>query len=272
MNRLRSALALQVAGGRKTLLPYLTAGYPDLATTLAILRRLDPATCLCAELGIPYSDPIADGPVIQHSFARALEAGFRVDDLLAALAAHRDEIAVPLLAMVSFAIVYRRGPEAFVAAATAAGLDGLIVPDLAIEEADELAAIARRHDAALVLIAAPTSPPERRRRIAALSDPFLYYQSVMGVTGERAGLPAGLADEVAQLRGEAGKPVCVGFGISRPEQVAAVCTSADGAIVGSAIVRRITAAAQRGDGPDRIAAQVAAFVRELGAPLRPGGA
>jgi tryptophan synthase alpha chain len=267
MNRLRTAFASPATAGRGGLLPYVTAGYPDLVTTVEILRRIDPACCRCVELGIPFSDPIADGPVIQASFARALAAGFRVDDLFAALRRCRDEIAVPLVAMLSYSIVYRRGPQAFVREAREAGFDGVIVPDLALEEADDLAALAGAADCPLVLMVAPTSPAERRRRIAAISEPFIYYQSVAGVTGERAALPADLVEQVRALRNESGKPVCVGFGISRPEQVAAVCDVADGAIVGSAIVRRMTAAIERGDEPGQIAEAVRAFIDDLWSPL-----
>jgi len=249
------------------LLPYITAGYPDLATTMEILRRIDPRRCLCVELGIPFSDPIADGPVIQTSFTRALAAGFKLDDLLATLARHRGEISVPVLAMVSYSIVYRRSPRAFVEHAEAAGFDGLIVPDLALEEADDLAAVAGSADCPLVMMVAPTSGEARRRRLAAISDPFIYYQSVTGVTGERAALPGDLVAQVRQVRTETNKPVCVGFGIARPEQVAAMCAVADGAIVGSALVRRMNEAVDERCSPAQIAARVAAAIAELTAGL-----
>lgn len=267
MNRLQAAFAALHAAGRKTLLPYITAGYPDADTTVEILRRIDPRHCAAVELGIPFSDPIADGPVIQTSFARALARGFRLDPLWATLQRRRTEIAVPLLAMVSYSIVQRRTPGAFVAAARAAGIDGLIVPDLALEEAEELAATTRAHDCGLILIVAPTSTAERRRRIAALSAPFIYYQSLAGVTGERSALPADLAAHVGELRAETGKPICVGFGIATPAQVAAVCAVADGAIVGSALVRRMNAAVDRGADTAALATDVTEFIEELARAL-----
>lgn len=267
MSRLHAAFDEVGARGRKGLLPYVTGGYPDCATTIAILRRLPAEACLCAEVGIPFSDPIADGPVIQTSFSRALERGFRLGTLFDALREHRAAIAVPLLAMVSYSIVYRRGPARFVADARAAGFDGLIVPDLALEEAEELAQPAREQGCPLVLMVAPTSTAERRRRIAALSEPFLYYQSLAGVTGERDRLPPDLAGQVGRLRAQAGKPVCVGFGLSTPAHVAAVCAVADGAIVGSAIVRRMHAAVESGAAADETAVRVAAFVAELATGL-----
>ncbi len=268
MNRIAAEFAARERDGRKSLLPYITAGFPSIDATLAILRRLPADACACAELGVPFSDPIADGPVIQASFAGALQRGFRLDDLLSGLRAARPEIAAPLVLMVSYSIVFRRGPEAFAGAAAAAGVSGLIVPDLSLEEAERFSAVAAAAGCPLVLMAAPTTTPDRRARIAQLSQPFIYYQSATGVTGERDALPAGLEAEVRALRAESRKPVCVGFGISRPEHVAAVCRVADGAIVGSAIVRRLNAAAAAGHSNEQIAGEIAGFVDELAAPLR----
>ena len=263
MNRLRDTFVKLQADGRKALLPYVTGGYPDAATTVEILKRVDASKCACVEVGIPFSDPIADGPVIQASFSRALESGFKLDALLGALRQNRGAIAVPLIAMVSYSIVYRRSPESFVQAAKDSGFDGLIVPDLALEEADELAVIGRAHECPLVLMVAPTSDEARRRRIAALSEPFIYYQSLAGVTGERRQLAAGLAEHVRELRADTAKPVCVGFGISTPQHVADVCRIADGAIVGSAIVRRISAAVEQDACAADVVRAVAEFIAEL---------
>jgi tryptophan synthase alpha chain len=214
-------------------------------------------------LGIPFSDPIADGPVIQASFYAALERGFRVEALLGALRAARQDIAVPLVAMVSYSIVYRRDPRRFVAAAHDAGIDGLIVPDLSFEEADELAAIGRNADCPLVMMIAPTTSADRRTKIAALSEPFIYYQSLAGVTGERTSLAGDLASHVAMIRRLTPKPVCVGFGISTPEQVRHVCQVADGVIVGSAIVRRMNAAVARGDSRESLVRAASEFIATL---------
>ncbi len=267
MNRLRAAFERLRARRQRTLLPYITAGYPDVESTIALLRAIDPEPCAAVELGIPFSDPIADGPVIQTSFSRALAAGFRLDPLLDALAAARNEVRAPLLAMVSYSIVYRRDPGQFVERARAAGVDGLIVPDLALEEAGELAEIGRSADCPLVMIIAPTSTSERQARIAALSEPFIYYQSFAGVTGERSALPDDLAAHVQELRAATGKPICVGFGISTPAHVAAVCRVADGAIVGSAIVRRMNAAVDCGAPRAELVADVSGFIHELAAAL-----
>jgi tryptophan synthase alpha chain len=267
MNPLRQRFEHESQNGRKWLLPYVTGGYPGVDVTIELLKRLDPDRCACAELGIPFSDPIADGPVIQTSFSRALAAGFKLDALLEGVAARRDAIRVPLVAMVSYSIVHRRGVDQFIRRTAAAGINGLIVPDLSFAEAGELAECAGRHDCPLVMIVAPTTSQDRRRAIAGLSEPFIYYQSLAGVTGERDALPADLTDAVAHLKQMAGKPVCVGFGISRPAHVARVCQVADGAIVGSAIVHRINDAVDRGDAPAAIVEQAAAFIDELAAAL-----
>ncbi len=263
MTRLEQAFDNLHQTGRKALLPYITAGYPDVATTRAILQRIAPDHCAAVELGIPFSDPIADGPVIQTSFSRALDRGFRLAPLLEAVHAARDQIHVPLLAMVSYSIVYRKDPQRFVQTLRAAGIDGMIVPDLALEEAADLSRISRDEGCALVMIIAPTSTPQRRQRIAELSHPFIYYQSLAGVTGERNTLPTDLTLHIAALRRETGKPICVGFGISTPDHVKAVCRAADGAIVGSAIVRRMNEAVDRHEPPNRVADVALEVINEL---------
>lgn len=267
MNRLLGAFERLARDGRKALLPYVTGGFPDAETTVAILKRVDPRVCACVEVGIPFSDPIADGPVIQASFARALERGFRLDTLLDALRQARTAIAVPLLAMVSYSIVYRRDPQQFVAGARAAGFDGLIVPDLAFEEAENLVQIAQAAECPLVLMVAPTTANDRRTRIAALSEPFIYYQSLAGVTGERTALPADLTQQVQELRQAAQKPICVGFGIATAAHVRAVCSVADGAIVGSAIVRQMNEAVARGAAGPSVADLVLAKIADLAVGL-----
>lgn len=264
VNRLRQSFESFRAAGRKALLPYVTAGFPDLETTIAILRGIDPQRCACVELGIPFSDPIADGPVIQASFYAAIERGFRVDALWTAIGAARAEIVVPLVAMVSYSIVHRRDPRRFVSAAHDAGIDGLIVPDLSFEEAEELAGICRAAGCPLVMMIAPTTAPDRQAKIAALSEPFIYYQSLAGVTGERSNVASDLATHVEAIRRLTPKPVCVGFGIATPQQVRTVAGTADGVIVGSAIVRRINDAVVRGDNRAAIAAAAGEFIRELG--------
>jgi len=259
--RLAERFASIAADGRKALAPFVAAGDPDLDTTLAIIRALDRAGAAVCELGVPYSDPIADGPVIQASYTRALAAGFTLERFFEMVGKATSDVAMPILAMVSYSIIYRRGIDRFVADAAASGLAGLVVPDLPLEESDLLDAACRGADLALVRLVTPTTPPERAGEIARRSTGFLYCVSVAGVTGARTELPAGLVERVQWLRSKASAPVLVGFGVSTPEQVAALSKVADGAIVGSALVRRIGELSPQG--PAAIAAGVEAYVADL---------
>ncbi len=229
--------------GRKALMPFVTAGDTDLDFTAELLRHLVAGGSALCELGIPYSDPVADGPVIQASYSRALEGKIKLDQIFAMLRGLTPSLAAPLVGMVSYAIVYRRGLERYVSAAKAAGLSGAIVPDLPIEEAGPLAEVCRREDFSLIQLIAPTTPRPRALRIAAATTGFIYYVSVAGITGERTELPSRLVDDVGWLREQTPLPICIGFGISRPEHVRTLAPVADGLIVGSAIVRRVAEAA-----------------------------
>ncbi len=231
--------------GRKALMPFITAGDPDLAFTADVLRELAARGCPLCELGIPYSDPIADGPVIQESYTRALGKHVKLAGILEAIGRLTPQIRMPVVSMVSYAIIYRHGLQAYVRDAKAAGFAGAIVPDLPVDEAEELSEICRREDFSLVLLVTPTTPRERAVRIAQRSSGFLYYVSVTGITGERRELPPELLDNVAWLKTQTELPICIGFGISRPEHVRAVAPVADGVIVGSAFVRRLAAADSR---------------------------
>jgi tryptophan synthase alpha chain len=254
------------AAGRKAFMPFVTAGDPDLAFTQAVLRELALHGCDICELGIPYSDPIADGPVIQASFTRALQHRVRLDDIFHHVAAVAPQLSMPIVTMVSYSIVFRQGPEKFVAQAQAAGFAGAIVPDLPVEEAQGLAAICRREDFSLIQLVTPTTPAARADRIADSSTGFLYYVSVTGITGERTSLPPDIVDNVAQLRKKTHLPICIGFGISRPEHVRMLAPVADGLIVGSAIVRRVAAAAERPR--HEVLRDVGDYVQELIAALK----
>ena len=220
----------------------VTAGDPDLAFTTAVVRELAKRGCSLCEIGIPYSDPIADGPVIQASYTRALEQGVRLDEIFSCVHQLSQELKLPLVSMVSYAIVYRFGLEPYVRQAREAGFAGAISPDLLVEESDLLAAICRDYDFSLIQLVTPTTPPERALQIAQASTGFLYYVSVTGITGERAALPPDLAAKVAWLRDQTPLPVCIGFGIRDPETVRRLAPVADGLIVGSAFVRRIAEA------------------------------
>ena len=225
--------------GRKALAPFVTAGDPNCETTLAVLEALDRAGASLCELGVPYSDPIADGAVIQSSYTRALAAGFTLEKLFDLVRLASTRVKMPILAMVSYSIIYRRGIDRFVADAKACGMAGLVVPDLPLEESDPLDQACRSAGLALVRLVTPTTPPARAEEIARRATGFLYCVAVAGVTGARTDLPAGLLERIEWLRTKTDVPILVGFGISTPEQVKAVAAVADGAIVGSALVRHL---------------------------------
>jgi tryptophan synthase alpha chain len=233
------------AEGQKALMPFVTAGDPDLAFTAEVLGELARRGAHLCEVGIPYSDPIADGPVIQASYTRALARQVKLAQIFEMLSGVTPKAAAPMVTMVSYAIVHRHGPARYVEEAQRAGLAGAIVPDLLIEESADLADICRAADFSLIQLVTPTTPRERALRIAESSTGFLYYVSVTGITGERTTLPQQLLDNVAWLREQTDTPICIGFGISQPEHVRRLSPVADGLIVGSAIVRRIATAANR---------------------------
>lgn len=252
---------------RGALLPYFTAGFPDAAFTADLIRRADTLGATVVEVGIPYSDSIADGPVIQNSFNRALENGHTMEDTFRLVTDVRSSVACGIVAMVSFSLVHRFGVDRFIGRAADAGFDGVILPDVPVEEAASSAKSARQAGLAYVGLVAPTTTPERRKAIAAKSSGFVYQIAVSGTTGERSAMPSSLADEVARLRETAGLPICVGFGISSAEHVRDICRLADGAIVGSAIVRRVAATVEskqpRGEALDAVSGFVAELITGL---------
>lgn len=244
---------------RKALMPFLTAGDPSLEATETILDGLAAAGADLCEIGIPYSDPIADGPVIQASYQRALDRGFRLQDAFDLGTRKSAGVKMPLVTMVSYAIIFRIGLQAYVDRAKAAGYAGAIVPDLLVEEAAEFSKVCRDNDFSLIQLVTPTTPRERQVQIANSSSGFLYYVSVTGITGERNALPTDLIESVSWLREQTDLPICIGFGISGPEIAAKLAPAADGLIVGSAIVRRIAENSDAGDAREI----VAEFVAEL---------
>ena len=251
--------------GRKAFMPFVTAGDPDLEFTAAVLAELMRRGSHLCELGVPYSDPIADGPVIQASYTRALAHRVKLAQIFDMLKQAKPRLPAPVVTMVSYAIVLRHGPAAYVQDAQRAGAAGMIVPDLPAEESAELARICRAADFSLVQLVAPTTPRERALRIAETSTGFLYYVSVTGITGERTNLPQELIDNLAWLRTQTDLPICVGFGISQPEHVRKLAPVADGLIVGSAIVRRAAEAATRPR--DQVIGEIGDYVAELLAAL-----
>jgi tryptophan synthase alpha chain len=253
--------------GRCALMPFLMAGDPDLATTAATLLALQGAGADLIELGIPYSDPLADGPVIQAAAGRALAAGTTPAGVLAMLQGLRGQLETPVVLFTYSNPLLHRGMERFCHEAAEAGAAGLVVPDLPLEEAQRLSPIAAGHGLDLVLLVAPTTPPERMARIHAASRGFTYLVSVTGVTGVRQSLGERVQPLLAALQAQGGIPVAVGFGIAAAEQVRQVRQwGADGAIVGSALVKAMAAAAAAGGD---VAATAADFCAELRQGLRP---
>lgn len=228
---------------RMAFMPFITAGDPDLETTAATIRELAARGVDLIEIGFPYSDPIADGPVIQASYTRALGKGFQVSKLFETIGqvSRESKSLPPLIGMVAYAIIFRMGAEAFVKAARDAGFSGLIVPDLPADEASEMSALAGKYDLDLVQLIAPTTTQERTKRILQIARGFIYCISIAGTTGVRDQLPAELRDQLKWLKSQTDLPLAVGFGVSRPEQVDELRGLADGVIVGSAIVRQMGA-------------------------------
>jgi tryptophan synthase alpha chain len=267
-NRIVKAFARLHSEDKRTVLPFLTAGYPDLATTVELLRDFERRGARICELGVPFSDPVADGPIIQASYTAALEAGVTLTGVLDGVRQYRQVGGkLGLLAMLSYSIVYRHDPATFCAEAAAAGIDGLIVPDLPLEEAAAFAEIAQSAGLCNVLLIAPTTPEDRKLEIARRCSGFVYYLSVAGITGERKALPPETIESVHRLKQQVDVPVCVGFGISNGAMVAEVCKAADGAIVGSAIVHQITDAINRCMPREQLVAAVGQFVASLLKPV-----
>jgi tryptophan synthase alpha chain len=264
MTRLAQTFSGLRRSGERALIPYFTAGDPSLAVTRELLREAARRGADVIELGVAFSDPLADGPVIQRASARALAGGLTLRGVLDLVREARGETPVPIVLLTYYNPIHAFGLKAFAQGAVEAGVDGVIVADLPPEEAGPLAAEARAAGLDLVHLVAPTSPPERMRLIAGKSRGFIYVVSLTGVTGAREALPPDLVLNLRQLRAVTRKPICVGFGISTPEQVAAVAPYADGVIVGSAIVSLIEAHAAS----DGLVSEVGDFIAALKAPLR----
>jgi tryptophan synthase alpha chain len=237
MSRIGESIARRRAQGRTAFIPFLTAGDPSVDHTVEAAVALEAAGADVLELGVPFSDPLADGPVIQRSSERALSRGVTLEVVLDVVRRIRERSALPLLLFSYFNPLLQRGPERLAGEAADAGVDGVLVTDLPPEEAEEWIGVARVAALDTVFLAAPTSPPERLRRVAEASRGFVYAISRTGVTGERRALSAEAQPLVERLRALTQVPVALGFGLSSPEQVAAAAAVADAVVVGSALVR-----------------------------------
>ncbi|MBZ0254498.1 tryptophan synthase subunit alpha [bacterium] len=244
----RGAAALEFAfnrrkeAGEKALVTYIMAGDPDLGTTEKIIQAFSGIDVDVIELGIPFSDPMADGPVIQEAAQRSLRQHVSVEKTLKLVEEIRLHIDTPIVFMTYFNLFYRFGLEKFAQRAAQAGVDGVIIPDLPLEEADEFNQILDKHGLAYIYLIAPTSTSERIQKISDKARGFIYYVSRTGVTGEQKSIADDLAENVQRIQSLANIPVAVGFGVSSPEQAVAIAEHADGVVIGSAIVRIIAEA------------------------------
>ncbi len=275
MNRIDALFYRLRSENRRALMPFVTAGDPDLATTAMLINELVSRGSHLLEVGIPYSDPIADGPVIAASYHRALQRGVKVSHIFQTLRTLRAEGSArfndtPMVSMVSYAIIHRIGAERYLNDAATAGLDGLIVPDLPVEESQALMEKATLRNLKLIQLITPTTPRPRALDIARSTSGFIYYVSVAGITGERKSLPSELVDTVGWLRTQTDLPICIGFGISGPDQVRQLAPVADGLIIGSAIVRRLAEAVNRPRA--EVVREIGQFVGELVKVLENAGA
>lgn len=269
MSRIAERFAALRERGEVALVPFLTAGDPDLATTEALVPALVEAGADVVEIGVPFSDPMAEGPTIQRASERALAAGASLRRVLELVKTLRPRVEVPIVLMGYANTFFSMGEEGFAAACREVGVDGVICVDVPPEEGPEFYAALKGQGVDAILLAAPTTTPERLALLARETRGFLYYVSLRGVTGARAGLASGIEEQVRRVRETSKVPVCVGFGVSTPEHARELGRFADGVVVGSALVDRVAAAASREDAVDA----AASFVAALKAPLRgPGSA
>jgi tryptophan synthase alpha chain len=261
--RIHAVFAAAASRGGAALVTYVMAGDPDLPTSREMSLACAAGGADLLEIGMPFSDPIADGPTIQGAAERALRAGTTVADCLSLAASVRRRTDVPIALMGYLNPVLAHGEERFLDGCAAAGVDAVILPDLPPEEADRFRSLAAERGVATVFLVAPTSTPARLEAACSATTGFVYFVSVTGVTGARAALPAGLGERVAAVRALSTVPVVVGFGVGTPEQARAMGRLADGVVVGSAIVERIA----RGGSRAARSARVRSFVRSLSRAL-----
>jgi tryptophan synthase alpha chain len=264
MGKIDETFARLRARGERALVAYVMAGDPSLSDTRRLIVEAERRGADLIELGVPFSDPLGDGPVIRRAGTRALAAGTTLPRVLEMVSTLRAEVRLPLVLMTYYNPILAFGLKSFARTAADAGADGVIVPDLPYEEADPLRAEMEPAGLDMIQMVAPTSTPTRVKTIARLSRGFIYVVSLTGVTGERRTLPADLDAQVRTLRLVTTKPLCVGFGVSTPEHAAAVGKLADGVVVGSAIVRTI----EQHAGTAGLVKHVGDFIAALKQPLR----
>ena len=265
MNRITKAFERTRAGDEKALIPYLTAGFPAPSRTVALLRALVRGGADIIELGVPFSDPIADGPTIQRACAEALEAGTSLEVILHLLKQFREKDTVtPIVLFGAYNPFFHYGMERFARDASESGADALLIPDLPAEEAGEVIPVADAAGLCLIQLVAPTTPADRKAQIARQASGFVYYVSLKGVTGARTDMRFELEKPLAELRAATTLPVAVGFGIATPDQAGLVARVADAVVVGSALV---DLASRNREAPD-LEEQVEAYIRSMKEAVR----
>lgn len=239
MNKIEKVFKKLKAGNKKAFIPYVMAGDPSLERTAQIVLMLEKCGADVVELGVPFTDPVADGPTIQRAAERALKSGVTLRGVIGFVKELRQRTRIPILLMTYYNPVFKYGEEAFVRDAADAGVDGVIIPDLPPDEAGGLVPLARKADFATIFLLAPTSTADRITKVTKAARGFIYYVSMTGITGSRLLLDDSLRESLGNIRRTTEKPVAVGFGISNPEEAGAVSEVADGVIIGSAIVKKI---------------------------------
>jgi tryptophan synthase alpha chain len=239
MSRITKTFKKLSGEGKKALIPYIMAGDPTLASTKKYILDLVHAGADIIELGVPFSDPLADGPTIQRASERALKKGTTLKKVLSLVKDIREKTGIPIILMTYYNPVFKFGPESFVREAVKAGVDGVIIPDLIPDEADDFIHTSRQYKLDTVFLLAPTSTGERIRKVVSASSGFVYYVSITGITGAKLSLEKMMKKTLLSIKKKTKKPVAVGFGISTAREAATVSKLADGVIVGSAIVKLI---------------------------------
>lgn len=259
MSRISETFSRLREQGARAVIPYLTSGFPTQADTLPLLSTLVTAGADIIELGVPFSDPIADGPTIQRASAEALKLGITMKDILQIVRQFRAQHNTPVVLFGAYNPFLHFGLENFADAAQAAGVDGVLIPDLPADEGDEVEPVLRARGLDLVYLVAPTTPVSRKAQICGRGSGFIYYISLKGVTGARAALHYELEQPIAEIRACTKLPVVVGFGITTPEQAATVAQHADGIAIGSALIDII----EKNAGSPELLPNVERFIRSL---------
>lgn len=239
MNRIEHKFAELKRKKKKAFIVFITAGYPSMAMTKSLIYELSRQGADIIELGVPFSDPIADGPIIQEASQSALKKKVNISTILDLVKEIRRDLDTPIVLMSYYNPILRFGEEKFIRQASSKGVDGVIIPDLPPEEAHPFIALARRHNLDTIFFLAPTSSLKRIKFISGASRGFIYYVSLTGVTGPKKKLPTDLANKIRLIKRHTNKPICVGFGISLATQIKEIYKIADGVIVGSAVIKKI---------------------------------